>query len=186
MAVVRRDLAPIQLYCARIGKRSLCSQMDVDQQNTRFVLFHVQIRSTRSKVNHHGTRMPAADPLPRVCSPARTAQILPWVAPVRRRHHSEASAHALDFSHSQMDEGPPMASHMRRLCMTSEPEGVRRDGIKSWRPASPRWQDQQAVGKRKRARLKLRDTGCGVDVDPSENAISCRSQFSMRAKLSKS
>lgn len=137
------------MHCARIGKRSPCPQMDVAQQDTRFVPFHVQIRSTRSKVNHHGTSMPAAGPLRRVCSLAHTAQILPWAAAFRRRHHSEASALASRFSHSQMDEGPPMASHMRQLCRTSEPGGVRRDGIKSLRPASPRWRDQQAVERRK-------------------------------------
>lgn len=87
--------------------------MDVAQQGMRLVSLHVQIRSTRSKVNHHGTRMRAADPLPRVCSPAHTAQILPWAAAFRRRHHSEASGHALGFSLPQMDEGPPMASHIR-------------------------------------------------------------------------
>lgn len=70
------------------------SWMDVAQQDTRLVSLHVQIRSTRSKVNHHDMRMPAADPLPRVCSPAHNAQILPWAAAARRRHHSEASTHA--------------------------------------------------------------------------------------------
>lgn len=135
--------------------------------------FHVQIMSTRSKVNLHGTSMPAAGPLPRVYSPAHTAQILPWAAAFRRRHHSEAAVHASDFSHSQMDEGLPKASHMRQPCRTSEPEGVRRDGIKSLGPASPRWWDQQAVERRKRARWKVRDTSCGVDVDRSEGQCLC-------------
>lgn len=143
------------------------------QHDTRLVSLHVQIRSTRSKVNHHGMRMPAADPLHRVCSPAHNAQILPLAAAFRRRHHSEASTHALGFLHSQMDEGPPMASHMRQLCRTSEPEGVRPDGIKPLRPASPRWRDQQEVEKMKRARRKVRDRGCGVDVDLSESYCSC-------------
>lgn len=143
--------------------------MDVAQQDTRLVSLHVQIRSTRSKVNHHDTRMPAADPLPRVCSLAHNAQTLPWAAASRRRHHSEASTHALGFSHSQMDEGPAMASHMRQLCRTSEPEGVRPDGIRSLRPASPRWWDQQAEERMERARRKVRDRGCGVDVDLSES-----------------
>lgn len=147
--------------------------MDVAQQDTRLVSLHVQIRSTRSKVNHHGTRMPAADPLPRVCSPAHNAQILPWAAAFRRRHHSEASTHALGFSHSQMDEGPPMASHMRQLCRTSEPEGERLDGIRSLKPATPRWRDQQAVERMKRARRMVGDRGCGVDVDLSESYCSC-------------
>lgn len=143
--------------------------MKVAEQDTRLVSLHVQIRSKRSKVNHHDTRMPAADLLPRVCSRAHNAQILPWAAATRRRHHREASTHALDFSHSQMDEGPPMASHMRQLCRTSEPKGVRPDGIRFLRPASPRGRDQQAVEKLEKARQKVRDRGCGVDVDLSES-----------------
>lgn len=130
--------------------------------------FHVQIMSTRSKVNHHGTSVPAVGPLPRVYSPAHTAQILPWAAAFRRRHHSEAAVHASGSSPSQMDEGPPKASHMRQLCRTSEPKGVRRDGTKSLGPANPRLWDQQAVERRKRARRRVRDTGCGVDMDRSE------------------
>lgn len=161
------------MYCAGNGKMSPCSQMDVAQQDRRLVPLHLQIRSTRSKVNHHGTRMPAADPLRRVCSPAHTAQILPWAAAFHRRHHSDASAHALGFSHSQMDEGPPMASHMRQLCRTSEPEGVRPDGIRSLRLGSPRWRDQQAEERMGRARRQVRDRGCGVDVDLSESYCSC-------------